>query len=853
MIQNNFTHENHCLRLLKILLSISIIEGIYVFLSILSISTDLKNQFIFGLSSNRIILLIGTLLILATLGYILIFAKKVNTFLVHQLESTHLHFILSFLGIYSIMFLWISTWLPNSDFGRFEALFIRLNPLLIWFELLTIQILLLSLYILKKINLENEYKRKSTKTALLIFLSILVLWIFITISKIGLVQNIKYWFEPGVPLSSFQFYGTLFFVIFILLFWFYKRPRLTKPQDYKITILLIIVIYLSTVLIWGLAEMPNGSYLSFKPTAPNFQPFPDSDAREHDLGAVSILKGEGIYFHGFTDKPIYMVFLSMLHLISNSNYNTMPWFQIMFLALIPVLLFLLGKKFINILFGILLAVLIIFQQRNAIVLTDKIYTVNPQQYSTELITLLGIILFVYLLFIWLRNHDQRIYFMLGGIIGALSLIRLNGIIFLPLCVTIGLFQLWSTKKRLLKQVFLLVLSFFLVFSPWLITGINSDGIPWFYVKILNVIDQRYNPISETNSKNKFSFLLASESENKDIETNLLWKTSNSSTTIITLSEKVLAKTSLPQEEVDNGKNIVYILVNHYLHNITTSILSLPDFVSFDINKTIKDRGYWARNNNWSGSISTEQYVFIVGNLGLISLGLAVSWKKYRWAGLVPLMIFLSYNLTLSLALSSGSRNIVPINWIIFFYYSLGLFYCLTYSIRFLFNNPVCQPNDITNIAINPIIKSIPSLYPALMLVIMLGSAIPIANSIVPRIINTSYDKNILKEKVNAIESEKGELLYGYMLYPYNNYDNNKFTFELLAENEIKDVLLTRNYPVQKIINFTVERKYLVDKKAILESDVPVALIFNTEQGKKYLSSIFVITEKSPNLIWQYEQ
>ena len=60
------------------------------------------------------------------------------------------------------------------------------------------------------------------------------------------------------------------------------------------------------------------------------------------------------------------------------------------------------------------------------------------------------------------------------------------------------------------------------------------------------------------------------------------------------------------------------------------------------------------------------------NLLLIGMGIGWGWQRFRIAGLAPLAIALTYFLASALARTSGGRYIVPADWVIYFYYVLGL-------------------------------------------------------------------------------------------------------------------------------------------------------------------------------------
>jgi hypothetical protein len=75
---------------------------------------------------------------------------------------------------------------------------------------------------------------------------------------------------------------------------------------------------------------------------------------------------------------------------------------------------------------------------------------------------------------------------------------------------------------------------------------------------------------------------------------------------------------------------------------------------------------------WTGKLSGGVSLLLFCNLALISLGLGLGWARLKIAGLAPFLVYLGYNLATGLARTSGGRYIVPVDWVVYFYYGLGL-------------------------------------------------------------------------------------------------------------------------------------------------------------------------------------
>jgi hypothetical protein len=99
-------------------------------------------------------------------------------------------------------------------------------------------------------------------------------------------------------------------------------------------------------------------------------------------------------------------------------------------------------------------------------------------------------------------------------------------------------------------------------------------------------------------------------------------------------------------------------------------MALPDSLTYQKIIPLSQREYWHVGNEWNGNLQVEQLVLIFVNLIVVSFGVVYSWQHQRWGGLIPGFCFFIYDLALSFSLTSGGRYLVPINWVVFFYYGL---------------------------------------------------------------------------------------------------------------------------------------------------------------------------------------
>jgi hypothetical protein len=111
---------------------------------------------------------------------------------------------------------------------------------------------------------------------------------------------------------------------------------------------------------------------------------------------------------------------------------------------------------------------------------------------------------------------------------------------------------------------------------------------------------------------------------------------------------------------------------HFFHNLLTTTLILPTSLIHDDIEHIANPvdSFWA--DNWDGRIALPPAIFLSFDLGLIALGIATAWKKWKWGGVLPGLVFLVYCFGLGLARTSGGRYIVPIDWILYLYFGGGM-------------------------------------------------------------------------------------------------------------------------------------------------------------------------------------
>ena len=227
-------------------------------------------------------------------------------------------------------------------------------------------------------------------------------------------------------------------------------------------------------------------------------------------------------------------------------------------------------------------------------------------------------------------------------------------------------------KKWLGASTLLVAGILLIIGPWFFANRTPEGRFFIEEKIGAVFTTRYDD-TEPASINE-----ASTSGSQP-----------SPTAIPSVTVSPLPTTNPPASEpveVQNGRLLQVIsslgrriqkafqfAPDHFLHNLVMSVFILPLSPSFSENAyldTTLKAPYWSID--WNGDLSPKRLLFIFVDLIILAIGIGAAWKFSKLAGLVPLTMLVGYYLSNALGRTSGSRYLVPTDWVVLFYFGIGL-------------------------------------------------------------------------------------------------------------------------------------------------------------------------------------
>jgi len=659
--------------------------------------------------------------------------------------------------------------------GAANSLLLQLaEPVGRWFFLSAIQTVLILVF-----ARETPAFRGIRRPAALILAGIALLWLLVMSTRIGLEPDNRYWNVAGVPILINQLGLILFLALFgIFLYGLLSRKPTNNlhRREILLDLLACLILWVGAAWFWQQAPFSN-SYFAQGVFPPNQDFYPYSDAALSDLGGQYMLIGKGLEYPYFTEKPLYALFLGLLHhFVGQSYLQTTTWQMICF-AIFPVLLYILGKQLHNRLFGLAVALFSVAKEYNAIFSTFKISVSNSRLYLSEFPTMILITALAVALVAWFKHRDEKSPWPLfaGGLLGLAAMVRTNPLVLIPVGL---LFALWVYRRRMKQfwaHALLFLAGILLVMGPWLAFNTIEYGTDPFTYKITAVIQTRF---------------FQREQEPAPIGLKQHDSTLFGELPVIPPDVKPVEDAPLSAR-----MGIIGSTLGHFFNNEIKSLFTLPFMLYPNELTPVLDLPYWQEPIVWRGELPVSTFLAFALNLILIGLGIALSWKNNGAAGLVPLVINLGYFASNALARTSGSRYLLPGDWTLYFYFLLPLIV--------LYENGAhlrsVPPEDQLGKKDSPVKarRSPVSIAACAVLLFGVGSAVPLINLSYPELYSRQQpeeSKSILlsnpigltqadlPEQVNLLmQKENGLLFEGRMLYPrYRDFGLNGETGLILT-------------------------------------------------------------------------
>lgn len=710
----------------------------YVVAGIISSPSEAESALIFGLSLPRLIMALGLLSAFIFFTSIAWRARQNREWADKLIErwfgGKGFSQGLSWLSGISLGLGLIGRFLPTYRFGLWSGYWERVQPVMMFILLAGLATWIVFWVIrVKNLNL------KALTVGLPLFGACLIIGISMFTSRFGVAALEDFWYGAGVPILVLQLGaailgGTLFLRFSSLL--------KSKRADMWICISLFVI----TAFLWA-REPLQRSFLFTKPYAPDHELFPFADAALFDAASQFSLIGENfrIFSSQFFERPLYLAFMAYLHAFFGQDYEMLMALQAGLFAVMPVLIYLIGRSLGARAIGFGAALIATFRGINSIHASNMLDTAGPKMILTDFPTAIGVAVITLLVCEWWKDPEARKQHPLwiGGLIGATMMLRTNGLILFAFVPFIALF-LFAGKWRQ-----------WIVSSLLILAGVLAITLPW-ELRNVSLGMNMYDPIVA-----KFRGVIQSRYQ----------------TSPIPVTQPGLAP--LPNSNINPAcNNVVCFSANHLLHNIITSVLILPTSPMMDdARHLINERApYW--NPFWAGSLTSSASFMLVLNLFFITTGILRAWQEKRMQALLPLAIYLAYNISNALARTSGGRYIVPTDWIITFYYLVGIFHIVTW-----FANEMQQAwNLFTTDNINPPTHQKTYTLKSLNVVtslLVIGALLPISENLRPPRyqdldpLATMTENRALVESLNMqvydletfLQNPEAALVVGRVLYP----------------------------------------------------------------------------------------
>ncbi|MBI3164625.1 MAG: glycosyltransferase family 39 protein [Chloroflexi bacterium] len=534
---------------------------------------------------------------------------------------------------------------------RYAAYAERLSPFLDLLAFVAFEIAALNLFFVFRDRREYIDLFKSISTKLLIMLTLVgAVTIYIAKTDMGIAPIYKGdWARglPAVPLLEWQILLAVIACIGMVLI--EADGRLLKIS--RIDLWISIAIWIGTVGLWlSQPTVPNASAL--EPREPNYEIYPFIDAETYDKFAQSVLIGNGFGPNEIPQRPLYIVFLVLAHVFAGQNYENVITFQTLFYAMFPVLLYLFGREFFGRPVGISIALLAALRDFTSNLVSPITGNISYSKlYLSEIPTAISLILFLLIGIRWIKsNYPLYQGFLMGGILGVGMLNRTQVVVALPVLLFFAFILQPKKLLSIIKGSIPTIMIIVLVISPWLWRNWQMTG------KI--IFD---NPASQTaNLAMRYNRL-----NGEDVD--ILQKPDESNADY---NDRMVAMANHAMSV--NSKGIIRAIANSFINHGINNILLFPlrNDLASPSELWTPTTPFWQQ---WEGRPNPSQSILIAFYIFLFSLGVVVAWQRNGWIGLIPLAVNLAYNAWTSIALLSGQRFMLSMDWSIMMYYMIGIF------------------------------------------------------------------------------------------------------------------------------------------------------------------------------------
>ncbi|HQG88873.1 MAG TPA: hypothetical protein PKX80_05115 [Flexilinea sp.] len=741
-------------------------EGIASVVMIFQTASEAESAVLFGLSPLRIGLVLGLLFLI---GLCLRFAKNALTEqdASDSVKDNRRYQVVGLVGLlsgYIVVLAWIFLRPPFGITAFSKSLFTRLIPALVWGGLFSVESIFFVWFFSSKEDIKSRLNRNRKTLIWAVTCGILLIFLIVFALKTGLGLHIisGTFYRQGVSILE----GHLIFPLLILFpiiglitflqSRFLKKKAISEKGQKNFIRLTGLIIWLIASIVWIRTPFEGRSYFLPALRPPNYNFYPSSDAEYYDMFAQSILIGDGFRNGMGVVRPFYAAFLALLHAIAGNNYLSVTNLQIIVLALFPVAVYRIGTLLHFPLSGILAAWWVILREVYSIELTPVVQVSNSRLMMSDLPTALIVSWLMVALIHWYQADEKRqslFAIISGGLCGIAVQIRTQSAVFIPVVLLFLLIR-YSIEKRLnlhtIKSFGIFAVSVLIIILPW------------------NVWNQIHpNPTAgESNSEVNYLYSLYAHAANAD---------QSGEYSDIGISHNVI------ELILNHPLPILQSSTAHFINNELSSLLILPVRTEpvIDSQQWFHDRSvFWYREN--SENVLKQNKLSLFVYIIILSIGFGSAIRRTSWAGAIPFLLHLTYSLGTAFAMTSGFRFILPVDWVTLIYFAIGCVAVMRFPFIYIWE--MADQPAFTQIAITDGFPKRSLSICLSFIIILLGLALPLCDSVIPRRFNSSSsseeilnrwiemtpeNKNlaIQNQLSQKIQNGQLEILEGRAVYP----------------------------------------------------------------------------------------
>ena len=481
----------------------------------------------------------------------------------------------------------------------------------------------------------------------ILLLAGIILSAVISGTRLGLEKENAFYGKPTVPLLEWH----LLLAFAVCFVWFCAGRFSSRGIPAGAVRWIPLVIWLCAVVVWTAIPNQHG-FFSPAGRAPNFETYPFSDGSFYGHYARAAAAGMGLKGDDIPPRPLYIAFLTFLHLLSENNYERIIFFQTLVLGLLPVFVYLCGRDLHSVEAGLGAALFVILRETNAILSAPFGHNVSTTKYFfADLPAALVCAAYIWLLIRWqkqaARGAASGTAFAAGCALGAMALIRTQSLCLLLLLPFPLVSALRKAPRKALKQAAFFALSLLICVLPWLLRSYRITGQPVFD-----------HPMTQTAE------MARSYNFDKEDLSQLPGENDGEYTRRLTAFIAAAARKHFPE--------IARFTAAHFLNSEISGFRLFPlrDHLSGFDELTRSRDAFWEDLD----SADLHGYNLLFFGLGFLiwALGAAACRQRSSHAGLIPLAGILIFNFSTALGRYSAGRYLIPADWIMMLYFAAGL-------------------------------------------------------------------------------------------------------------------------------------------------------------------------------------